>query len=302
MIGALILTPFVEKRVAPRLGAIDQPRGRHAHERATPTLGGLAIFVAFWLAVLVCGRPLSGAEVGMLVGSLILLPICLIDDVKGLNPAPRLLGQIIVASIAVGYGVRIEGLTIPFAGHLASWFSVGWGSAPLTVFWIVLIINAINWLDGLDGLAAGVAAIAALTLAIMAVSMQQPVGVVAAALVGACLGFLWYNFSPARIYMGDTGAMFIGFVLACVSVTGTFKSATAIAVFAPLLVLGVPLYDVVSTVWRRVREGKSPMAADRAHLHYRLVDRGLSRKQAVLLMYAMTGALCSLALGLWWMR
>ena len=302
MIGALILTPFIEKRVAPRLGAIDQPRGRHAHEQATPTLGGLAIFVAFWVAVLIFVHPLGNREMGMLIGSLILLPICLVDDVKGLNPVPRLIGQILVASIAVWYGVRIEGLALPLAGHMTSWLSLRLWAGPLSVLWIVVIINAINWLDGLDGLAAGVAAIASATLAIMAISMQQPVGLLAAALVGACLGFLRYNFSPARIYMGDTGAMFIGFILACVSVTGTFKSATAIAVFAPLLILGLPLYDVVSTVWKRVREGKSPMAADRAHLHYRLVDRGLSRKQAVLLMYAMTGALCSLALGLWWMR
>jgi UDP-GlcNAc:undecaprenyl-phosphate GlcNAc-1-phosphate transferase len=302
MVVSLILTPLIEKAVAPRLGAIDKPRGRHAHTRPTPTIGGLAIFIAFWVSLLVWMRPLSGARLGMLLGSVLLLPICLIDDIRGLRPLPRLIGQIVVAIIAVRCGVRIEGVTNPIPGLPQAWLGLDGLAGPLTVFWIVLIVNAINWLDGLDGLAAGVAAIAALTLSIMAVSMGQSVAVAAAALFGACVGFLRYNFSPARIYMGDTGAMFIGFIIACVSVTGTFKSATAVAVFAPLLVLGVPLYDVISTVWVRVREGKSPMAADRAHLHYRLIDRGLSSKQAVLLMYAMTSILCTIALGLWWIR
>jgi len=309
LVLALALTPLVQ-RLAPRLGAVDRPEERRVHERLTPTAGGLAIYIAFWVAlgvaVLVAHflthQPLDLAGGGgILIGATLLLGLCLLDDIYGLHPAPRLIGQILVAIIAFQWGVRIEGLTNPlalFGQH--SYMAVGWLSGPLTVLWIVFVINAINWLDGLDGLAAGVCAIAAASLAIMAASANMlVVATMGAALAAASLGFLRYNFIPARIFMGDTGAMFLGFVLACLSVMGAFKIPTAIAVVVPLLVLGVPIYDAIATVFRRARAGKPIYNADKTHLHHRLLDRGLTATQTVLLIYAVTILLCLAALGLW---
>ncbi len=298
---ALLLTPAVVK-IAPRIGALDRPEVRRVHHEITPTAGGVAILVAFWLAVVAAGGSELGPEiVGVLVGSLLLAIICLVDDIRGLHPAPRLVGQIIVATIALYGGVRIVGITNPLALWGGSpYLDLGRWAGPLTVFWIVFMINAINWLDGLDGLAAGVCALAAGTFTIMALTGgMQPVAVLAAALVGACLGFLRYNFSPARIFMGDTGAMFLGYLLACISVMGTFKSTAAVAVFVPVVVMGVPIYDTLSTTFQRMIKGKPIYNADRTHLHHRLLDRGLSVTQTVLIYYAVTAILCTVALGLW---
>ncbi len=298
---ALLLTPAVVK-IAPRIGALDRPEVRRVHHEITPTAGGVAILVAFWLAVVAAGGSELGPEiVGVLVGSLLLAIICLVDDIRGLHPAPRLVGQIIVATIALYGGVRIVGITNPLALWGGSpYLDLGLWAGPLTVFWIVFMINAINWLDGLDGLAAGVCALAAATFTIMALTGgMQPVAVLAAAVVGACLGFLRYNFSPARIFMGDTGAMFLGYLLACISVMGTFKSTAAVAVFVPVVVMGVPIYDTLSTTFQRMIKGKPIYNADRTHLHHRLLDRGLSVTQTVLIYYAVTAILCTVALGLW---
>jgi len=298
---ALLLTPVVE-RIAPRIGALDHPEVRRVHHKITPTAGGLAIFTAFWLAVVAVGFSQSTPEiVGVLVGSLLLVAICLVDDIHGLHPAPRLVGQIIAATIAVYAGVRIVGITNPLALRGGNpYLALGRWSGPLTVLWIVFMINAINWLDGLDGLAAGVCALAAGTLTIMAAtSGMLPVAVIGAAIAGACLGFLPYNFSPARIFMGDTGAMSLGYLLACISVMGTFKSTAAVAVFIPVLVMGVPIYDTLSTTFQRMISGKPVYNADRTHLHHRLLDRGLSVTQTVLLYCGLTAVLCLAALGLW---
>jgi len=302
LVLALLLTPIVEK-IAPRIGALDRPALRHVHEKVTPTGGGLAIFAAFWLAVVVSGAFRHTPEiVGIFVGSVVLVAVCLADDIRKLHWAPRLASQIIVAIIVVHWGVQIEGITNP----LALWgggpyLALGRWSGPLTVFWIVFMINAINWIDGLDGLAAGVCAIAAATFTIMAISGGLGVvGVLGAAIAGACLGFLPYNFSPARIFMGDTGAMFLGYMLAYISISGPFKSTTVLAVLVPFLVMGVPIYDTLITGIKRIAQGKPVYNADRTHLHHRLLDRGLSVTQTVLIYYAITGVLCALALGLWW--
>jgi len=237
----------------------------------------------------------------MLVGSVMLLGVCLVDDIVGLPALPRFAGQILVAIVAYVWGVQWSGFTNPLSifGEY-HYISLGWLSGPLTVLWIVLVINAINWLDGLDGLAAGVSAIAALTLTVMAWdSAFYAVAIPALALAAACIGFLPYNFEPARIFMGDTGAMFLGYMLASLSVAGAFKSPTAVAVFVPLLVLGVPIFDSVSTIWKRLRQGKAIYAADKQHLHHRLLDRGLSARQAVLVIYGLTAILCVVAITLW---
>jgi len=298
---ALLLTPAVEK-IAPRIGALDRPERRRVHHKITPTAGGLAIFVAFWLALAVIGTSQQIPGVGgVFLGSLLLGAICLVDDIWGLHPAPRLLGQVIAALIALQGGVRIEGVTNPLVLWGGSpYIALGRWSGPLTIFWIVFMINAINWLDGLDGLAAGVCALAGGTLTAMAIIGGMPlVAMMGAAAVGACLGFLRYNFSPARIFMGDTGAMFLGYVLACISVVGAFKSTAVVAVFVPLLIMGVPIYDTVSTTFQRMINGKPIYNADRSHLHHRLLDRGLTVTQTVLIYYAVTAVLCAVALGLW---
>lgn len=289
------------RALAFRLGAVAHPGGRHVHQKVTPTAGGLAIYAGFWVTVLIrLGIP-QGPLLGMLIGSAVLLVICLVDDIRNLSPLPRLLGQFVVALIAYQCGVRIEGLTNP-----VSWFDgyhylpLGMWAAPLTILWIMTVTNAINWLDGLDGLVAGVAAMASLTIMLGSFATANPmVGILAAAMAGACLGFLPFNFNPARIFMGDTGAMFLGFMLACISVVGPIKGPTAVTLLVPLLVLGVPLVDTVSAVVRRLSQGKSPFAADRGHIHHRLIDRGLTMRQAVLTIYVITALLCWLALEVW---
>ena len=300
LVVAAALTPIM-RIVSPKIGAVDRPEQRRVHTAPMPTAGGLGIFIAFWVAAAAVGALDSPTTVGILIGSALLALLCLTDDIYHLSPAPRFLGQIVVALIAVRWGVRVAGLTNPlmlFGGN--SYLALGTWSVPITVAWIVFMINAINWIDGLDGLAAGVCALAAGTLAAMAISAgMSQVGVLGAAIAGACLGFLPYNFVPARIFMGDTGAMFLGYILACISVSGAFKSTAALAVFVPLLVLGIPIYDTLSTTIRRALNGKSIYIADRTHLHHRLLARGFSQTQTVLLIYGITALLCGLALGLW---
>ena len=309
MIKALVIAGLVAaaltwpvRLLALRIGAVDRPGGRHVHTKVTPTAGGLAIFAGFWVAFLVQSWPPTGAVLGMLLGSLVLLGICLVDDIRNLSPKLRLVAQFLVALIAYAGGVRISGLTNPLGllGHY-HYIQLGWASAPLTIVWIIAVTNAMNWLDGLDGLVAGVAAMAGLTMMVGSMSVHAPILVTIAAgsLAGACLGFLPFNFNPAKIFMGDTGAMFLGYMLACISVIGPFKSTTAIAVLVPLLVLGVPIFDSTTAIVRRLRQGRSPLSADRGHIHHRLIDRGLTMRQAVLIIYLFTGILCVLALKVW---
>ena len=300
LVVAAVLTPLV-RAVATRIGAVDLPEERRAHHKPTATAGGVAIFIAFWVAAALSGSLQDPATVGILVGSAFLAVLCLVDDIYHLSPAPRLLGQIVVAMIALQWGVRVAGVTNPLALFGGSaYLSLGAWSGPVTVVWIVFMTNAINWIDALDGLAAGVCALAAGTLAVMAISAgMTDVGVLSAAAAGACLGFLPYNFTPASIFMGDTGAMFLGYLLACVSVTGALKSTAVLAVFVPVLVLGVPIYDTLSTATRRAVNGQPIYTADRTHLHHRLLARGFTQRQTVLLIYGLTAVLCSVALWLW---
>lgn len=300
LVVALALT-WPVRALAFRIGAVAQPGGRRIHQQPTAQAGGLAIYAGFWVAVLLLSWPLKAPVPGMLIGSLVLLAMCLADDIKNLSPVLRLFGQLVVALIAVYGGVQVHGLTNPFSalGHY-QYISLGWASVPLTVLWIMAITNAMNWLDGLDGLVAGVAAMTALTVMVGAgTTGPLLVAIAAGALAGGCLGFLPFNFNPARIFMGDTGAMFLGYMLACIAVIGPFKIATSLAVFVPLLLLGVPIFDTVTGIIRRLLAGKSPLAADRGHIHHRLIDRGLSVRQAVLTIYLVTALLCLLALFLW---
>lgn len=304
--GVALALTWPVRLLALRIGAVAYPGGRHIHQQVMPTAGGLAIFFGFWIAFLLLHGTLARPVGGMLLGAAILLVICLIDDIKNLSPVLRLVAQFLVALIAYHGGVQMQGLTNPLSAFgTYSYLKLYWLSAPLTILWIMVITNAMNWLDGLDGLVAGVAAMAGLTIMI-GTGGAGPMAVLtvlaAGALAGACLGFLPFNFNPARIFMGDTGAMFLGYMLACIAIIGPFKSATAIAVFVPLLVLGVPIFDTLSAIIRRLREGRSPLSADRGHIHHRLIDRGMSMRQAVLFIYALTALLCMVALLLWHWR
>ena len=307
LLATALLVPPV-RLAAIRLGMVVAPGGRHAHTTPTPTAGGVAIFAGVWLAILVGTSvmhiwPWTAALRGIFMGSLLLLLLCVTDDAWGLPVLPRLLGQVLVALIAWAHGVQIVGLSQPIYVHGAGYIALGWLSAPLTVLWIVFLINAVNWLDGLDGLVAGVMGIASLTLSIMAFHvLRAPVGLMFAALAAGCLAFLFYNFNPAKVFMGDSGSMFLGYMIACLSVLGTFKVPALVTMAAPLLVLGVPIYDTISTVVRRLLKRKPIYSADRGHLHHRLLDRGLSVRQTVVAMYGVTAVLCLVALALWWSR
>ncbi|MBU0609663.1 MAG: undecaprenyl/decaprenyl-phosphate alpha-N-acetylglucosaminyl 1-phosphate transferase [Armatimonadetes bacterium] len=304
LIGAAVAAALTwpVRALAFKIGAVAHPGGRRIHQQPTAQAGGLAIYAGFWVALLALTWPLQPPFTGILLGSGLLLVMCLADDIKNLSPWLRLLGQFLVALIAFAGGVAVHGLTNPLSAFTGTYhyLSLGWWSAPLTIIWIMAITNALNWLDGLDGLVAGVAALAGLTIMIGAGSTGIPaVAIAAGALAGGCLGFLPFNFNPAKIFMGDTGAMFLGYMLACIAVIGPFKIATAVAILVPLLVLGVPIFDTVTGIIRRLAAGKSPLAADRGHIHHRLIDRGFSVRQAVLFIYSLTAMLCVVALVLW---
>ncbi len=302
-LASLVLTPLIE-RLAPRWGAVAHPDARRAHERPTPTCGGIAIYLGFWLGLLVLGWPPSWSTLVLLTASAALLIVSVIDDIRSLSPILRLVIHFAVAAFVwVGFpagggawlgGIRIHGVTWPLHSGGTSYLAFGRASLPLTVFWIVFVINAMNWLDGLDGLAGGVGAIAATTLALLARQMGfLDVAIMGGALAGAALGFLRYNVKPARIFMGDAGAMFLGLTLASMSVMGTLKIPTLIAI---VFALGVPIYDTVSTIVRRIREKRPPHIADRGHLHHRLLERGWSDEKVVMVLWLVAGALSLAAL------
>ena len=296
-VAALVLTPLAG-RFAMRIGAVDQPDERRAHERPTPSCGGIAIFAGFWLAVAVTAWPLPRPMVALFIASSVLLIVSVIDDVRGLSPILRLALHFVLAGALWAFGdIRVEGVTWPFGPEGAHYVALGGLSLPVTVLWIVVVINALNWLDGMDGLAGGTAAIASVPLTLLALHMgSNHVAVMGAALCGASLGFLRYNVRPAKIFMGDAGAMFLGLVLACMAVMGTpFKTAT-LAMLAPVVLLGVPIYDVVSTMAKRALSGKPVHIADRMHVHHRLLGRGWSEDVVVLVLWLTTAALGLLAM------
>ena len=288
---SFLTTPLV-KMFAYKVGAIDVPKdARRVHKHPIPRLGGLAMFIGFLLAV-VLFADIDRQTEGILLGSIVIVILGVIDDIM---PLPALLKfgvQIIAALIAVYFGVVIEIVSNPNVFSSVEYvFLNGW-SIPLTVIWIVAITNSVNLIDGLDGLAAGVSAIASITMLVVAVVLGSGnVAVILAALTGACIGFLPYNFNPAKIFMGDTGALFLGYVLATLSVTGLFKFYAIISFAVPILALALPLFDTVFAFSRRLLKGQNPMAPDRGHFHHRLLDMGLSQKQVVAILYSISAVL-----------
>ena len=288
---SFVFTPLV-KKLAQRFGFIDVPKDeRRVHKKPIPTIGGLAIFGGFVIVTL-CSVQLDRKLMGILAGGLIIVVMGLIDDKYDLNAKLKLVIQICAVLIPISQGCMIRYISHPFTFLGSTYIPLGYFSIPVTLIWIVAIINAVNFIDGLDGLSVGICSISSFCMLIIAIMMGQGnEGLIIAALLGACLGFLPYNFNPASIFMGDTGATFLGYILACMSVTGLFKLYTVISFAVPIFVLGVPLVDICFAFVRRLWHHVSPMHADRSHIHHRLIDSGFNQRQSVLILYAVASLL-----------
>ena len=286
-------TPLV-RRFAFKIGAIDIPKdNRRMHKKPTPRIGGLAIIFGFTVATLCFAQP-SRQLYGTLAGAAIIAVMGVIDDCKNLPAKLKFVIQIIAALVVVFAGdIKIDVFTNPnFLSDNPYWVLPEWLSVTLTVIWIVFITNAVNFIDGLDGLAAGVSAIMSISFVVISIRVgEYSIAISGIALMGSCFGFLPFNFNPAKIFMGDTGSTFLGFMLATLSIQGVFKSYAVISFAVPLLILGLPLFDALFAMIRRILRGQSPMTADRGHLHHRLVDMGFSQKQTVFILYAISGVL-----------
>ena len=287
----VLLTPAVGG-MARRLGVVDVPGGRRVNQLPVPRLGGLALFLGLLVPALAF-LPANHENRGLLLGAAVAVTVGIVDDFRGLPWFGKLGGQAAAAGVLTGFGVWVDRFTFPFVGIHTLPSGVG---IPLTIVWIVAIMNMVNFLDGLDGLAAGVAAIAGGTFAVIALSLGKPDAAILSAIVlGASLGFLRHNFYPARIFMGDSGALLLGFVLAAISVQGLLKTAATVALFFPLLVLAVPIVDTTFVVVRRLKHGERIFEADQAHLHHRFLRRGFSQRRAALTIWAWCATLAAAA-------
>lgn len=298
LVAALIsfaATPPVA-RLARRLGVMHHPRDRDLHDRPVPGLGGLAILAAAVVAALVF-LPWNAQTRGIVGGSLAIAFVGGVDDWRpnGLHPAVKLAGQFAAAAIPVASGVWVENVTLPFVDPLDLH---DWGKL-LTLVGMVAVINVVNFTDGADGLAAGVCTIAAATFAVIALSLDRPFAAILAALTaGAAVGFLWHNFHPASIFMGDAGSNLLGLLLACVAIEGVLKTAAVVALFFPLLILAVPALDATFVVAKRIKYGRPVYSADRWHFHHRFANIGFSQRRTVLYLYGWTVSLAALALAM----
>ena len=282
------LLGFPVRSLALRLNIVDRPEKRKMHQIPVPLIGGLGIFVSFavisafafnWGASFQDGQLRS--YLGLLAGSAIVVLLGIYDDARGLKAPVKFAGQALAAMMVVGTGGRIDLFTNP----MGTSFEIGWLGIPLTLFWIVGITNAVNLIDGLDGLAVGVGGIAALGLFAVVAQEKAFVATLTIILAGSALGFLRHNFYPARIFLGDTGSMFIGFALAVIGLYGSLKSTTVTVLFLPIILLGVPISDTLFAIFRRARRRVSPFKADREHIHHRLVRIGLHHRNVVLVLY-----------------
>ena len=285
-------TPPV-KRFAHTVGAIDVPKdGRRMHKEPIPRLGGLAIFGGFLASILIFGE-LDQTMLCVLLGASMIVALGIFDDVLALGAKLKFVVQIVAAAIPVCVGdlqIKLFTNLNPFSD--TPYFHLGILAIPITIIWIVGITNAVNLIDGLDGLAVGVSSIAAITmLAVALLTGNMTIAVTMAALAGACIGFMPYNLNPAKIFMGDTGSTFLGYMLATVSIMGLFKFYAVISFAVPFLILGLPIFDTANAIIRRVAEGRSPMSPDRGHVHHKLIDMGFNQKQAVAILYAISATL-----------
>lgn len=281
----LVITPYI-KILALKLKIVDNPEARKVHKTPIPKMGGAAIYLGFLITTLII-TPIDKTILTILIGATLILFLGIVDDKYAINAWLKLLGQVLIASLTIFLGISIRYITNPINGGIIvlDW----WLSIPITLIWIIGLINAINLIDGLDGLASGVSAIAALIITFIALSTRQyTAALLMLALFGSNLGFLRYNFSPAKLFMGDTGSMFLGFTLAAITVSGVMKSSITLALFIPLLIFGIPIFDTLFAIARRIKNKKRIFEADRSHLHHRLLDKGLSQKEVVIFIYAAT--------------
>ncbi len=299
-IVTLVATPLV-RRFCLRFGIVDHPGDRKVHDTAVPRLGGVAIFLGFLAALATqyvgetqwnWGGDLSsnpGQMAAVLGGITLVFLVGVLDDVFTLSPGIKFMGQLVAAAVVMTAGVRIDYVGSPFTGGL---IMLGLLGIPITLVYITGFTNVVNLIDGLDGLAAGITAISAGTFLLLAEqSSHLEAATLAVALVGACLGFLRFNSHPASIFMGDSGALFLGFTLAVISLVGVMKTVAAIALAVPLIILGVPIFDTASAIVRRIAHGRPIQEADRGHIHHRLLGRGFNQRQTVLIIYVWSIAL-----------
>ncbi|WP_079506650.1 glycosyltransferase family 4 protein [Mesobacillus jeotgali] len=282
-ICSILITPIV-KKLAFRLGATDAPNKRKVHVKVMPRMGGLAIYLTFLIGVFIM-NPDSPYHFAIITGSVIIILTGILDDIFNLSAKVKLINQVAAALVVVLWGgIDVDFINLPFEGKL----EFGVLSVPITILWIVGVTNAINLIDGLDGLAAGVSSIALISISAMAIVMGDIyVMTIGFILLVSTLGFLFYNFHPAKIFMGDTGALFLGYMIAVLSLLG-FKNVTFISFIVPVIILGVPMTDTIFAIIRRL-VNKTPLAApDKSHLHHRLLDHGFTHRQTVILIYAIS--------------
>lgn len=281
---AFVCTPLMI-RFSLKINAVDKPNSRKVHKGLMPTLGGLSIFFSFLIGLALL-QPSNTYHLSIVIGAFIIIILGFFDDLYALTAKSKFIVQIIAACVVVFYGgLQVEFINLPFGGQL----EFGWLSAIVTILWIVGITNAINFIDGLDGLAAGVSAIALFTIAVMAILMGNVyVLSIAIILFWSILGFLPFNFFPAKIFMGDTGALFLGFMIAVLSLLG-FKNITIISFIIPILILAVPIFDTGVAIVRRLVQKRPISSPDSSHLHHRLVKLGMTHMQTVIFMYVLSG-------------
>ena len=293
--AALLMTPQV-KKFAEKIGAMDVPKDeRRVHNHPIPRMGGLAIFIGFLLSLLIFSD-MNTKVMGMLIGASLIVGMGAVDDIVSLSPWVKLGVQVAAALVVIRCGIMFDAITNPLFFSDINRIEIGLLAVPITVIWIVGCTNAVNLIDGLDGLAVGVSAISSITMLVVALFLEEPdVAVILCALTGACLGFVPYNLNPAKIFMGDVGSQFLGFVLATVSIIGLFKLHAIITFLVPLMALAIPLADTVFAFCRRILHGQSPFVADKGHFHHRLLAMGLNQKQAVAVLYGVSAVLGLLA-------
>jgi UDP-GlcNAc:undecaprenyl-phosphate GlcNAc-1-phosphate transferase len=313
MAVTVFTTPLVLK-LAKRWGAVAIPRDRDVHQEPTPRLGGMAIYAGVMVAVIAAVsfrhwqshgvNGWNGQIVGLLLAGSFIAAMGIVDDLKDLRALYQAGAILIAGVILILFNVRVDGITNPFAAGESvhdKWLALHPVISVVgTLFWVFLVTKTVDAIEGLDGLASGVCAISAGTLALLAGYSHMTEGAtiapIAAAVAGACIGFLRHNFNPAKIFMSTIGAQFLGLMLAGISIMGTFKVAATISVAIPLLVLGVPIFDYGIVILKRVLSGSPITLADKRHIHHRLLDKGLSHRQAVWVIYGCTAALCAVAL------
>ena len=279
-----LFTPAV-RVLSYKLNAVDIPKdNRRMHNKPMPLIGGLAIFLSFMITTLIF-TDVSAEMTALWVGGLILIILGILDDIYNINAWIKLAVQIIVALVVI-----YEKLLISSIYLFDRYIEFGWLSYPITIFWVVALINAFNLIDGLDGLSCGVCSICCISLFLVAIMMGDTTqALLAIILFGSCVGFLPYNFNPAKIFMGDTGAYFLGFVLAVVSIQGVFKMSAVISFILPVIIFALPLFDTIFAFCRRILNGQGPFTPDKRHLHHRLMACGLSQRRTVSILYAISG-------------